>query len=234
MLKYIYNFNKKNVNFFKNFCSLLTMFASVVCYIAALQRMEVEVQPEDMPKEKLEPAQEDMVVPEVQKTEEVPVSQIPDEASPPEESVAGSAPEFTELLRPVTVHDAERVELKVTYRGVPSPSINWYFNGGVIKPNQDFQITVDIERQESTLVIVEVFPEDEGEYTCIAVNPFGETMTTCRLTVISKSWLTVIPAVVMAMLTCMYHVFATLCAVVMGDVARDSYICSRSNQAKRV
>ena len=34
-----------------------------------------------------------------------------------------------------------------------------------------------------TLIIPEVFPEDEGEYVCEAYNDFGDTDTFCRLVV---------------------------------------------------
>jgi hypothetical protein len=40
----------------------------------------------------------------------------------------------------------------------------------------------------ATLSINEVYPEDEGLYTCKAKNTLGETETTCRLTVQSKSY----------------------------------------------
>ena len=34
-----------------------------------------------------------------------------------------------------------------------------------------------------TLIIPEVFPEDQGEYVCEAYNDFGDTDTFCRLVV---------------------------------------------------
>ncbi|CAG5126019.1 unnamed protein product, partial [Candidula unifasciata] len=149
-----------------------------------LQRMEIEIQPEEMPREQpaTEPKRE--IAPEEPKpTEEAP-KQVPQETVAPEEGLEGQPPRFTQLLQPLTVRDTQRVELTVRYTGVPSPTITWYFDGSPILPSSDFQITIDVERGESTLIIVEVFPEDEGEYTCIAVNPFGESITTCRLTVI--------------------------------------------------
>ena len=39
----------------------------------------------------------------------------------------------------------------------------------------------------ATLAINEVFPEDEGEYTCKATNTMGTAETTCKLTVKRKS-----------------------------------------------
>lgn len=95
-------------------------------------------------------------------------------------------PEFTELLQPVTIRDGERIELRVRFRGFPAPRIRWYHEGKEIMNSADFQITIDFSRGESTLVIVEVFPEDQGEYTCTAKNKYGETITTCRLNVVCK------------------------------------------------
>ena len=95
-------------------------------------------------------------------------------------------PEFTELLQSKTVRDGERVEFRVRFRGHPQPKITWYHEGHPLKPSTDFQISLDFNKGESTLIIVEVFPEDEGEYTCTAKSKYGETITTCRLTVICK------------------------------------------------
>lgn len=39
----------------------------------------------------------------------------------------------------------------------------------------------------ATLTINEVFPEDEGEYTCIATNSIGSDTTSCKLTIKRKS-----------------------------------------------
>lgn len=146
--------------------------------------MEIEIQPDQMPQE------QETFIKEVAPTETQPVEETPQltpqETTVPEEGIEGQAPLFTELLKPITVKDTEKVVLRVRFIGIPSPKITWYFDGSPIKPSTDFQITIDLERGESTLIIVEVFPEDEGEYTCVAVNDFGESITTCRLTVISK------------------------------------------------
>lgn len=37
------------------------------------------------------------------------------------------------------------------------------------------------------LTINEVFPEDEGEYTCLATNSIGSDTTACKLTIKRKS-----------------------------------------------
>lgn len=39
----------------------------------------------------------------------------------------------------------------------------------------------------AALTINEVFPEDEGEYACLATNSIGSDTTSCKLTVKGKS-----------------------------------------------
>lgn len=41
----------------------------------------------------------------------------------------------------------------------------------------------------ASLVINEVFPEDEGQYTCKATNSVGTTSTSCKLTVKRKHFI---------------------------------------------
>lgn len=95
-------------------------------------------------------------------------------------------PEFIQLLQPKTVKDGQRVELTVHFQGRPSPRIRWFHNGQEVLKSPDFDIIIDYNTGTSVLVIVEVYPEDEGEYTCVASNRLGETITTCRLTVVGK------------------------------------------------
>jgi len=103
------------------------------------------------------------------------------------EEVEEQPPRFTMPLRNQTVTDGDRAVLRVFFSGVPAPTVTWYFNSQPVRPGQDFQINVDVRRGESTLVIVEVFPEDEGEYMCKAENPLGTAITHCHLFVRSKS-----------------------------------------------
>lgn len=99
-------------------------------------------------------------------------------------------PRFTMPLRNQTVNDADRVLFRVFYRGYPAPTVTWYFNSQPVRPSQDFKIHVDVNRGESTLIIVEVFPEDEGEYMCKAENQYGTAITHCHLFVRRESLIT--------------------------------------------
>lgn len=96
------------------------------------------------------------------------------------------APRFTLPLRDQQVNDGDKAIFKVFFRGTPSPTVTWFFNSQPIKPSRDFQIHVDVKRGESSLVIVEVFPEDEGEYMCKAENTMGAAVTHCHLFVRCK------------------------------------------------
>lgn len=96
-------------------------------------------------------------------------------------------PKFTTPLRDLSVNDGDRiVELKTHFRGNPNPSITWFFNSKPIQPNQDFQVHVDVQKGETSLVIIEVFPEDEGEYMVKAENRLGAAVTHCKMFVRCK------------------------------------------------
>jgi len=137
-----------------------------------------------------EPVGEAPIMPETQTPAKaaVPVSQAPAEVPPAPMtepcaviSREPEAPKFTMPLRDQQVNDGDRAVFKVFFRGNPAPSVTWFFNSQPIKPSRDFQINVDVRRGESSLVIVEVFPEDEGEYMCRAENTVGAAVTHCHL-----------------------------------------------------
>lgn len=66
------------------------------------------------------------------------------------------------------------------------PEISWFHDDKIITENQDFNLTYDIQSGSCTLLIAEVFPQDAGEYKCVAVNPFGEAVTRAFLEVECK------------------------------------------------
>nr|XP_054753173.1 muscle M-line assembly protein unc-89-like [Lytechinus pictus] len=80
-------------------------------------------------------------------------------------------PEFRSVLTDCIVPDGSPVELACEVIGTPPPVINWYHNGGIIKPSRYFRMSYDdgIAR----LQINEVFQEDGGEYVCEAFNNAG-------------------------------------------------------------
>ena len=90
-------------------------------------------------------------------------------------------------LRDQSVSDGDEVVFRVLFRGSPAPTITWFFNSQPIKNSADFQLMIDAEKGESKLVIVEVFPDDEGEYMCRAENSMGTAVTHCHLFVKRES-----------------------------------------------
>ena len=77
----------------------------------------------------------------------------------------------------------------VEFSGAPSPTITWYFNKHPITPSGDFKVDVNVEKGESTLVIMEVYPEDEGEYMVKAENPLGTDISSAQLYVRCKYYI---------------------------------------------
>jgi len=95
----------------------------------------------------------------------------------------GSPPHFTDELKSSRVMDGEEIKFACTVVGNPMPNITWYKNGKVIVDNPDFLTTFDKKTGLVTLHIIEVFPQDTGEYRCIAVNQFGRAVTGATLQV---------------------------------------------------
>merc|ERR1712002_9755 len=95
----------------------------------------------------------------------------------------GSPPHFTIELKSSRVMDGEEIKFACTVVGNPMPNITWYKNGKVIVDNPDFLTTYDKKSGQVTLHGIEVFPQDTGEYRCIAVNQFGRAVTGATLQV---------------------------------------------------
>lgn len=98
----------------------------------------------------------------------------------------GKAPEFTWSLMSLKVMDGEEVKFHCDVTGQPMPEISWYHDNKEISENQDFKITYNKETGACTLLIVEVFPQDAGEYRCEATNPFGTEVSRAYLEIECK------------------------------------------------
>jgi len=95
-------------------------------------------------------------------------------------------PRFLSPLSNQVVRDGDVAVFRVSFQGYPMPNITWYFKQKVINSEQDFVVRTDSQKGQSVLWIREVFPEDEGEFTCKAENECGSAVTQCHLTVRSK------------------------------------------------
>ena len=60
--------------------------------------------------------------------------------------------------------------------------VTWYRNNQIVKPSKYFRMESSPDGVHS-LSIIEAFPEDTGNYKCVARNKAGETTVTCYLKV---------------------------------------------------
>nr|XP_006823021.1 PREDICTED: titin-like [Saccoglossus kowalevskii] len=90
-------------------------------------------------------------------------------------------PEFSRKLDTTEVTEGLPCKLQCVVSGKPTPSIQWYKDGKPVTHSPDYHIM--FREGLCTLSIDEAFLEDEGHYTCKAVNPRGECNTTARLVV---------------------------------------------------
>lgn len=102
----------------------------------------------------------------------------------PPNDAASSPPQFTVGLKSLNIGDGERLTLQCQVAGDPEPQVSWYKDGKKLESN-DF---VDLKYKYglATLKIEEVYPEDAGEYKCIAKNYVNSTETVCSLKVMRK------------------------------------------------
>lgn len=89
---------------------------------------------------------------------------------------AGAAPEVLEPLRDRVVTEGQAVEFSCKIAGKPAPTVQWHKGDKPIKPSKYFQMSRAAD--EYTLRISEAFPEDEGEYRCVAIGGAGARVTT--------------------------------------------------------
>lgn len=92
-------------------------------------------------------------------------------------------PNFITAVQSVQAIDGQEIRLPCKVTGKPMPEISWYHNGNNIDHDEEYVITYNPETGEISLLIVEVFPEDEGEYVCVAHNPAGDAVTRAALVV---------------------------------------------------
>ena len=75
--------------------------------------------------------------------------------------------------------------LECQIQAVPPPIISWHVNGLEIAPSPHYEILLEPTKDESilrsTLQIINVGPEDTGEYCCKAKSDIGETESSTTL-----------------------------------------------------
>ncbi|KAJ8954582.1 hypothetical protein NQ318_003113 [Aromia moschata] len=82
-------------------------------------------------------------------------------------------------LRDTRCCDGDAVTLECKVESTPPPEIRWEKGGKLIHLGGDFNAEFDGET--ARLSINQVYPEDEGEYTCVAYNELGKAVTSACL-----------------------------------------------------
>lgn len=94
----------------------------------------------------------------------------------------GKAPVFTVPLSNIdNLREGESAhfEARLTPTDDPKLRVEWYWNGKPLRTGTRFRTFCDFG-----FVILEispVYPEDSGEYSCRAINDYGEAVTTCTM-----------------------------------------------------
>lgn len=90
-------------------------------------------------------------------------------------------PVFEKGLKDLRCCDGDAVTLECVVIASSPPEIRWEKGGKLIPLGNDF--ASDFDGKTATLTIKQVYPEDEGEYTCVAYNDVGRTYTSACIVV---------------------------------------------------
>lgn len=103
----------------------------------------------------------------------------------PPSDAASRPPKWEIGLKNLNIGDGERLTLQAQVSGDPEPQVTWYKNNKKLESN-DY---VDLKYKCGlvTLKIEEVFPEDAGEYKCVAKNYINDAETICTVKVLRES-----------------------------------------------
>ncbi|XP_065941807.1 twitchin isoform X18 [Magallana gigas] len=94
------------------------------------------------------------------------------------------APVFTQNLSPEILREGDRLKLTCSVKGTPDPDVEWYFNGQLLK--SDSHVKIRCIAGSCSLEISEVTVDDDGSYTCKAINSAGVASTKTSVQVTAK------------------------------------------------
>ncbi|KAK0181087.1 hypothetical protein PV327_003402 [Microctonus hyperodae] len=90
-------------------------------------------------------------------------------------------PAITRPLRDLRCCDGDAITLVCKIRATPEPDVRWEKGGKLVTLGDDF--AADFDGETARLSIQHVYPEDEGEYTCVVYNDLGKAYTSACLIV---------------------------------------------------
>ncbi|CAG9781719.1 unnamed protein product [Diatraea saccharalis] len=95
------------------------------------------------------------------------------------ERALNEPPIFLQHLNDVTILENEKTEFRVTFSGIPTPTIAWFKDDYEIFSSRRTAITTD--ETSSVLVFHQTLASDEGEVKCTATNRAGHAVSRARL-----------------------------------------------------
>ncbi|KAL3173714.1 hypothetical protein MRX96_041522 [Rhipicephalus microplus] len=101
-----------------------------------------------------------------------------------EHSGGKEPPRFIEQLEPVAATDGSPAILRCVVVGSLPIHIKWFQNRREVKDTKDFQMHYDPQTGLVSLTIPEIYPDDQGLYTCRAFNEYGQDETSAAVTVV--------------------------------------------------
>ncbi|XP_054274333.1 titin-like isoform X2 [Macrosteles quadrilineatus] len=90
-------------------------------------------------------------------------------------------PEIKRELKDLRCCDGDAVTLECLVSATPLPSVRWEKDGKILPLGED--IEAELDGEVARLIIKKVYPEDEGQYSCVAYNDLGRAVTTACLVV---------------------------------------------------
>ncbi|XP_060064239.1 myosin light chain kinase, smooth muscle-like isoform X2 [Ylistrum balloti] len=97
------------------------------------------------------------------------------------DKVNNQLPSFLTMLEDISIPEGRCVIFECQVTGIPRPEVSWFMNNNKIKPSKFFQMTY--VEDTARLVIKGAYPEDDGEYLCVASNCVGTERQSCTLCV---------------------------------------------------
>lgn len=82
----------------------------------------------------------------------------------------------------MSIIEGRDLVLTCPVEGVPLPTTTWFFNGLPVETSD----TLQIDEVTGNLKIIEMTPEDDGVYTCVATNIAGEASEDSYTTVLGR------------------------------------------------
>jgi len=90
----------------------------------------------------------------------------------------GSPPVFEQIFRNARFAQGGNAFFEGKVSGNPQPELSWTREGQPLAASHKYQMEYEKSTGKVSLMISTIGPGDEGEYTCTAVNKFGEAICT--------------------------------------------------------